>query len=377
MSKRAKKKKAPVFLIIMLLYIIIGVVVSIVVWKVFESWLADYEASQPKYGMDEVLASMTDEGLDSLIREDTLATEMTNVPVADYRAILKQRLVGKEITVRESKEATKEVPKYQLLADGEPVMDVSLKVVGKNSHDMNMWGYDKFYPDAYNSNDTLYTVTVPGDAVVTVNDRALTESDIKKDADGNAMISQIGDLEVVAEYLDSRPYYVTYEVGGFLIEPTISARYADGSELPLTREENSWSGELQYYADPAAEVEAMVPDLMEAYGKHFIGKGGNVMKYLLPDSQLKADVQSVMTGFYPTEKISSFNFDNKKSYDYVTYSEDCVSCHIYFDLIVSFNSAAYKTKNEGSDATWLFLKKDGTWYLASVLRQKNLEYNGD
>ena len=378
MAKRKSRKKVPVFGIFMLIYIIAGVLVSIHLWNKLEKYLIDLEASLPKYGMDEVMAAISENRVDDIIREDTLVTVAKYEGLNEYRGLLKQKLASGEVTMQESKQATKEVPRYTVFAGGQPVMDVSLKVTGKNDHDLDLWGYDKFYADDYSISDTVYEITVPDGSVVTVNGHTLDDSDIALDADGNRKIAEIKDLKVIEQYLDHVTSYITYAVKGFIVEPVFSVKSRDGEDMPLTQDGTSYSADLPYYASAADEVKEIVPTIMEAYGLHFIGKNtGGVYKYLLPDSQYKEDVKSVVTYFYPTERITTYEFGNETCDDFVTYSEDCVSCHIYFDLIVRFNSAAYKTKNEGSDATWIFLKRDGTWYLSQVLRQKSIEYDGD
>ncbi len=377
-KKRRSGRKVPVYGIFMLVYIIVGIFLCFHLWNKLEKYLVDLEASLPKYGMDEVMSAISENRIDELIRPDTLVTEAKYEGLNEYRSLLKEKLSSGEVTMQESKEATKEVPRYTVLAGGQPVMDVSLKVVGQNDHKLDLWGYDKFYADKYSIGDTVYEVTVPDGSVVMVNGQALDDSDIALDENGNKKITEIRDLDVIEQYLDYVPSYVTYAVKGFITEPVFTANDRDGKPMPLSQDGNTYSASLPFYQDAAAEVEALIPTIMEAYGLHFIGKNtGGVYKYLLPDSQYKEDVKSVVTYFYPTERITTYEFSNEKCDDFVTYSEDCVSCHIYFDLIVRFNSAAYKTKNEGSDATWIFLKRDGTWYLSQVLRQKSIEYEGD
>ena len=377
-NRRRSKKRLPAFGIFMLIYIVVGVIVSFHLWNKLEKYLIDLEASLPKYGMDEVMAAISENRVDDIIRQDTLVTEAKYEGLNEYRSLLKQKLSSGEVTMQESKDATKEVPRYTVFAGGAPVMDVSLKVTGKNDHDLDLWGYDKFYADEYSISDTVYEITVPDGSVVTVNGHTLGESDIELDEEGNKKIAEVKDLKVIEQYLDHVPSYITYAVKGFIVDPVFSVKSVDGEDMPLTQDGNKFSADLPYYADAAEEVKALVPTIMEAYGLHFIGKNtGGVYKYLLPDSQYKEDVKSVVTYFYPTERITTYEFGNESCDDFVTYSHDCVACHIYFDLIVKFNSAAYKTKNEGSDATWIFLKRDGTWYLSQVLRQKSIEYDGD
>ena len=124
-------------------------------------------------------------------------------------------------------------------------------------------------------------------------------------------------------------------------------------------------------ADVVAEISELIPAIVDAYGKHFIGVNSSaVYDYLLPNSEYRSSLSTAMINFYPTSHITSYNYYNVSADNFVTYSDNCVSANIVFDLVVKFNSTAYQTKNEGSDAVWIFIKQDGKWYLADVPRQE-------
>ncbi|MBP3265406.1 MAG: hypothetical protein J6L84_00475, partial [Clostridiales bacterium] len=150
-----------------------------------------------------------------------------------------------------------------------------------------------------------------------------------------------------------------------------TAKAADGTPVELNCEGTSYSAPLQTDANVMAEINALIPTIVEAYGKHFIGiNSGAVYNYLLPDSEYRASLSTAMTNFYPTSHITTYDYYNVSADNFITYCDNCVSANITFDLVVRFNSTAYQTKNEGSDAVWVFIKQNGTWYLADVPRQE-------
>ena len=201
-NRRKQGKKVPVYGIFMLIYIIVGLIICFHLWNKLEKYLIDLEASLPKYGMDEVMTAISENRVDDIVRQDTLVTIAKYEGLDEYRGLIKEKLSSGEVTMQESKQATKEVPRYTVLAGGQPVMDVSLKVVGKNDHDLDLWGYDKIYADDYSIGDTVYEVTVPDGSVVTVNGHTLTDADIAKDENGDPKVSEIADLKVISQYLD-------------------------------------------------------------------------------------------------------------------------------------------------------------------------------
>ena len=364
-------KKKSFFKIGLLIYFLVGLVGIVFFLRWFNGYLKAYESALPSTGIADVRAAFESGAIEEVMSGENLVTESTYYNVFDYEAHIKELIVGKEITIEESSQSSAEVPRYVIKAAGEPVTDVTLKVVGQNDYDMDVWGCDKFYPDQYLMSDDEYTITVPSDFTVNVSGRDLTSADIKKDENGNAVVSGIDIIQNVTAYMNYVPTFTTYSVRGLWNDPVVTARAADGSEVTLNCDGTSYSAPLQTDADVMAEINALIPTIVESYGKHFIGvNSGAVYNYLLPDSEYRASLSTAMTNFYPTSHITTYDYYNVSADNFVTYCDNCVSANITFDLVVRFNSTAYQTKNEGSDAVWVFIKQNGTWYLADVPRQE-------
>ncbi|MCR5619970.1 MAG: hypothetical protein K6F65_07695 [Lachnospiraceae bacterium] len=353
------------------IYFIIGCIGIFFFLRWFKGYLTAYESALPSNGIAEVREAFETGAIETVMRGDNLITSSTYYNVFDYEAHIKDLIVGKEITIEESSSSSAEVPRYVIKAAGEPVTDVTLRVVGQNDYDMDIWGCDKFYPDEYCMSTDVYTITVPSDVTVSVSGRTLTSEDIMKDESGNAVVKGIDLISGVTSYMTYVPTFTTYQITGLWSNPTVEAVSASGEPVSLTCEGTTYSAPLQTNADVMAEINALIPTIVEAYGKHFIGvNSGAVYNYLLPDSEYRASLSTAMTNFYPTSHITSYDYYNVNADNFVTYCDNCVSADITFDLIVKFNSTAYQTKNEGSDAVWVFIKQNGTWYLADVPRQE-------
>ena len=355
----------------LLIYFILGCIGIFFFLRWFKGYLTAYETALPSNGITEVKEAFESGAIETVMSGENLVTASTYYNVFDYEAHIKDLIVGKEITIEESSQSSKEVPRYVIKAAGEPVTDVTLKVIGQNEYDMDIWGCDRFYPDEYCMSDDVYTITVPSDFTVTVSGRNLTSADIMKDENGNSVVKGIDIISNVTSYMNYVPTFTTYQVTGLWSNPVISACAADGTPVELTFDGNEYTAPIQTDASVAAEINAIIPSIIEAYGKHFIGiNSGAVYNYLLPDSDYRASLSTAMTNFYPTSHITSYDYYNMNADNFVTYCDNCVSANITFDLVVKFNSTAYQTKNEGSDAIWVFIKKGDTWYLADVPRQE-------
>ncbi|MBP5554879.1 MAG: hypothetical protein J6X94_08410 [Lachnospiraceae bacterium] len=364
-------KKKSFFKIGLLIYFLLGLVGIFFFLRWFNGYLKGYESALPATGIAEVRDAFERGAIEEVMSGENLVTESTYYNIFDYEAHIKELIIDKDITIEESSQSSAEVPRYVIKAGGEPVTDVTLKVVGQNDYDMDIWGYDKFYPDQYLMSTEEYTITVPSDFTVNVSGRNLTSADIKKDENGNAVVSGIDVISNVTSYMNYVPTFTTYSVSGLWNDPIVTAKAADGSIVNLDCNGTDYSAPLQTDESVMAEINALIPTIVDAYGKHFIGvNSGAVYNYLLPDSEYRSSLSTAMTNFYPTSHITSYDYYNVSADNFITYCDNCVSANITFDLVVRFNSTAYQTKNEGSDAVWVFIKQNGTWYLADVPRQE-------
>ena len=215
-------KKKSFFKIGLLIYFLLGLVGIFFFLRWFNGYLTAYESALPSTGIAEVRAAFESGAIEEVMSGENLVTESTYYNIFDYEAHIKEMIVGKEITIEESSQSSAEVPRYVIKAGGEPVTDVTLKVVGQNDFNMDIWGCDKFYP-------------VPSDFTVNVSGRDLTSADIKKDENGNAIVSGIDVISNVTAYMNYVPTFTTYSVRGLWNDPVVTAKAADGTRGDTSR----------------------------------------------------------------------------------------------------------------------------------------------
>ena len=172
MSRDNRTKKS-FFGVGLLIYFILGCIGIFFFLRWFNGYLTAYETSLPGTGIAEVRAAFETGAIETVMSKDNLVTDSAYYNIFDYEAHIKELIVGKEVTVEESPLSSAEVPRYVIKAAGEPVIDVTLKVIGQNDYNMNLWGCDKFYPDEYLTCNDVYTITVPTDVIVNVSGRDL------------------------------------------------------------------------------------------------------------------------------------------------------------------------------------------------------------
>ena len=61
-------------------------------------------------------------------------------------------------------------------------------------------------------------------------------------------------------------------------------------------------------------------------------------------------------------------FSDMKVYNYQSYTKDCFSCEVSFDLQVSYNSGSFK--DYPTHMEYIFVKRSGKWYIADMVMLK-------
>ena len=136
---RNNRKKRSYFRIGLLIYFILGCIGIFFFLRWFKGYLIAYENSLPGTGIAEIRTAFETGAIETVMSGDNLVTSSTYYNIFDYEAHIKELIVGKEVTIEESRLSTAEVPRYVIKAAGEPVIDVTLKVVGQNEFNMNLW----------------------------------------------------------------------------------------------------------------------------------------------------------------------------------------------------------------------------------------------
>ncbi len=340
----------------MIIYLVVALILLIIGFIWFYSFISSYEKSMPANTMKELQSNFTTENIEDFlsdyISEDT-SFDSIDLVMDEYKELIKD----KEITYREDVDYRESEPVYDVLADG---MTVARITMGKEESKIGFdkWKVEYVYFTEYIPDTLDVDISAPEGTVIMVNGIEVGEQYITQES-GTPEI-----LEDVEEFLDEIPSTAIYNIKGLLEEPEVTAKDAQGNSLEVFSGQGTYS--VGYGADDdfIASVEGHVEDVIEAYGVYFINKGTGLTNYLLPNSQLAEDISLTVTAFYLNSKVTGYYFSSKEISNFVRYSEDCFTCDIYYKLDVSFISDAYKDDNQYADATWVFIKENGKWYLS-------------
>lgn len=351
-----KKKRLSRFKKGMIIYIGIAFVLLVIGFIWFYNFIASYEKSMPANKMKEVTTYFTADEIENFL-SDYVTDENCFDSVDTVIDKFKTMIDGKEITYREDSTYRESEPVYLILADNEPVAKISMaKEDSKIGFDR--WAIEYVYVTNYLPDSQSIKISAPEGTKVLVNDKTVTDQYIIQE-NGTPSI-----LVGVEEYLDEIPSTTVYEINGLLETPEVTAEDADGNELEVFSGEGSYS--VGYGADEEfiASVQDRIDTVIEAYGLYFINKSSALNGYLLPDSQLAEDISLTVTGFYLNSKVTGYSFSSRDISNIVRYSENCFTCDIYYKLDMSFVSDAYHDDNQYANATWVFIKQNGNWYLS-------------
>ena len=355
------------FAVFMVAYVVIALIAIFITFGAFKSYLKDYQKSLPETVATDVANKLTTDEASKILTTETVVTKNRFDSFDNYISSIIAKLSTGEMVVKESKKSTKETPLFTIYADNKPVLDMTLVSKGQSRHKLETWDYDKFYPDEYNISGDTYLISAPTGSVVTVNGVELGDSDIAKDENGNAIVTDIEVLKNVKDYISSVPTFTTYQAAGVDGEPEIKVVDKDGNELALTQNGKEYVASMSMDQAMIDEQKPYVEEVIKAHGEHFLDISSSIYNYIMPNSELYENIQGTVTNFYSTSKIANYTFDNVTVDNFIQYTDNCYSCDIYYDLNVTFNTAGYEPQNEGSNMTWVFVEKDGKWYLTDTL----------
>ena len=360
MSKKKKKKRLLDSLFYRVYFAVLGVTLVCVVIGLI--WLngavRDYEVAQPVHAA-EVVAQLFENGdYESLYAFDTSAREISGGDQAFYVDSLKNLAQGKTLDWREAFSADANQKSYVVTLDGDKFATFTLVPSGRTTgHGNPLWqlGSVTTHIEVRQPEPTLppeaaaCRVTAPQGCAVTVDGRALTEADILST-----------EPLLPADFLpegSAGPMMVTYGFAPAGDQPAISVADASGEALAVEAEgENTW---LCKPGEDAA--------LRESYQDAIVKLGERIAKYtakdlsqsallsgVADDSPAETVIKKFSNSWAPTHKTSKIV--NPVVSDFYAISEDCFTCHVEFDFVL--------TSRRGNDYTY------PTAYTFCVVRRK-------
>ncbi len=363
-----KKKKKSKFWIGFAIYGGVLLVLAVIFLIYTNNCLVRYENAQPGNVVNKYLATF-----ESKVEDKSIGEVMT-LPAGKfessdaYMETYLSQFQG-DVSYSAKKNAgsyATEEPVYDIYAGEEVVARITLKATDIKTIFAILtimdWEIESIVP-VCNKDTHNYVIKAPENYTVKVNDIALGSEEL------TGKVTENPNFKYVSEYVDM-PSIVEYKVEGFIKEPTI--KIYDSANKEVTYEADGAGNIDATDAVSTAEVPKEYADLaynMAKMWSNFTTKdltGGKygldtIRKYLIKDSyywnMATAYAGGVDITFVSAHTLKADSFRNIKVTNYVSYGENCFSCHVYFD------KAMYLTKTgavvmETMDSTFYFVKYD-------------------
>lgn len=118
------------------------------------------------------------------------------------------------------------------------------------------------------------------------------------------------------------------------------------------------------------EQESRIKEITEIYGKYVVNyeSFAKLSPYILPGSYAYSYLSRISKTNIWLEVSREPAFSDMKVYNYQSYTKDCFSCEVSFDLQVSYNSGSFK--DYPTHMEYIFVKRSGKWYIADMVMLK-------
>ncbi len=377
------KKKSGKIKVIYTVYLAALILLMLIFLLYARKTLILYEASQPQYLMDALIAAP---GLTSSMNTAALTFNEFETP-EDYREQLQQQLEGNTLQYHFLKESyTDGSLTYGIYAGETPIGTAVLKPMSTTTRliAIPITDWELTALEAYEEHgDYSASVTVPGNYTVKINDVTLSDAYITER-------TPYAELEYCAEYV-SVPEQITYQASGLKRPARITVLDAEGYELPMPvtvsanqavpdsaevfSDASDSSAVLCYLPaekEISAELRSVVLDAVETYSDFFSrdipGCRDSVdpIRGLFPENS----IYLTLADQYRREDMQIFSshtdthFINESVTEYIPYNERCFSCRVSFDKSMTLSGG--REMIDTTDNVYYFVLQNGCWVIADI-----------
>ena len=374
-QKKSRQKKFPLFWVLYLLFVIAMIIFWIRAVDYVKECLVRYEESQPVNSMETIIADLRKQGLESYVRIDG---EMSRFDSQEAFAKAAQRLVSGKILDYAPAKGVQDpaAPKYELLADGEPVGFVSLKETSSENLFLNLlkvseWALDHVEINAIIKGENSFEVTVPENYQVLVNGIAADDRE-------KAPETQVSEeFAYAAEYVEV-PSFVTYRGEGLLETPSIQILDQEGRQTEIAVEQKNTKTCASFMtfteSDIPEDLRKQVLENTERYTNFFSadlpGCKGSVspIKDMFPKDSYYLDLADT----YRREDMWMYSahstpvFKNEVVDHYIRYNEELFSCEVYFEKEMLLTKTG-KKKVDVTNFRMYYGLLDGEWKILDMV----------
>ncbi|MGN0329325.1 MAG: hypothetical protein ACI4D4_10155 [Lachnospira sp.] len=357
-----KKKEKGIFWKIYGIVVILSLIVIAGVWVLLWNFLSAYEKSQPEHVADKVVAELNDKKADAIscyLSEEVSELQDKTLYEEYISNFLSEFLDGEWSYAKKSGEYSKESPVYKLKKDGKSMAVLYLKMEeDRAAFNTPRWSVDRI--EGIETKGRTITIEVPKGSEVTFNNTLLSAEYVTEDDVENSRLGNVSNFITA-------PKMTIYSVKGIYTEPQISVKGPVYGE-PLSvddMEDDKYVYGFESGSTEVANQESRIITISKTYGNYVTNdlKFSSLSPYILPDSYAYDFLWGVSSTNYWFTEHTSTDFENMKVYNYQVYTDDCFSCEVTFDQIVMRGSKKYTFPTH---IKYIFVKKDGQWYVADI-----------
>lgn len=334
-------------MITIILCIVIGTCLLVMLW----SYLAKYEESTPQYYINQFLSAIEQNDFDLAMQKAEINPSKF-LTKQDYQQYMYDML-GTDISAIHITEESqnKDTLIYSLSSTSSKKITLELH---KNTDTK------KFGADVYTIKQTLplrsMKIIAPENVQLKVNGQPLTD---QEKLDEHIAVKSFDTLEDKALL----PQLVTYQVDGFLYDPTVTVEGYGEGEFTLEKQDDVVTVSLPAKEDIKKEIEAFALQATKAYA-NFISQDAtfsNFSQYLLKETSYYKSVRYFDNSWYIEH--DSAVFTNEKVTDTLAFSDNHFTTTVSFDYIVKKQriKQTYPSKYKLS-----IIRQGNTWKIVNL-----------
>lgn len=340
-------------------YLTLSVIAVIAVCAVIgwlSDFLTDYESSQQKYVINDIVAELESGELSKVFSG-------TEIKVSDfeneqtYKDAFAATLNGKFTCIKNQKESTEKRPVYTLKSDGKAFASLALKEkADKTKHGFSLYEFDTVYGIDVPKNESV-TITAPENYKITVNGTALTSAHRKK-TEAVPLSDKFGD------YLSQTPMMATYYIDGLINAPVVFATDESGKECSAQYDEKAKTYTYPFGKCENKEAEAFAFEFSHRYSEYIaddIGFG-QLSPYIDANAKLYLDMYYYEGKYYSWH--SDYDFRNEETVEVLKYSDDCLSVRVKYDHVIIYGGEDHIYP---ADNTVYLVKNGDSWKAVNVV----------
>lgn len=377
-SKKKKKKKKGKeykrekarwkrFWICLAVYAGVLLILSIIFLAYTDNCLKKYEKSQSVYAMEEYFNSFSASVAAGQLPENMMFEGSVSEfdTVSTISSAYLSSIAGKTLTFEKAPDSyMTETPEYNILADGTPVARVKLE--GVNGQvilgilTVMDWNIVEVKPVISMESHT-YTITVPDGYIVNVNGTVLSDSYLSGETE------EIDLFQYAKEYADLQGMrkYVINDVKSDL---AITVTDAAGNPVSCNVSGYDYNAFYSGSGDMPEDLYSMALNMAETWSllmtRDLSGSSNGfytVAEYLINGSYYYNMAYEWATGvditFTSAHTLKDPAFTDIVVDDYVRYSDNCFSCHIFFNKNLTLTRTG-EDRVDTTDSTFIFVYYD-------------------